>query len=47
MAVTDISNKIKTGQIEVGLAVGFESMTDKCVFTCMPNVASILTSLLS
>lgn len=29
MAVTDISNKIKAGQIEVGLAVGFESMTDK------------------
>ncbi|KAI0719999.1 3-ketoacyl-CoA thiolase [Cerioporus squamosus] len=28
MAVTDISNKIKTGQIEIGLAVGFESMTD-------------------
>ncbi|KAI0673345.1 3-ketoacyl-CoA thiolase [Trametes maxima] len=28
MAVTDISNKIRVGQIEVGLAVGFESMTD-------------------
>ena len=31
MAVTDISNKVKTGQIEIGLAVGFESMTDKYV----------------
>ena len=29
MAVTDISNKIRAGQIEIGLAVGFESMTDK------------------
>ncbi|KAH9944203.1 3-ketoacyl-CoA thiolase [Epithele typhae] len=28
MAVTDISNKIKAGQIDVGLAVGFESMSD-------------------
>ncbi|KAI0756796.1 3-ketoacyl-CoA thiolase [Daedaleopsis nitida] len=28
MAVTDISNKIRAGQIEIGLAVGFESMTD-------------------
>jgi len=27
MAVTDISNKIRAGQIEVGLAVGFESMS--------------------
>ena len=33
MAVTDISNKIKAGQIEIGLAVGFESMTDKCALT--------------
>ncbi|KAJ3003593.1 hypothetical protein NUW54_g5214 [Trametes sanguinea] len=29
MAVTDISNKIRAGQIEIGLAVGFESMTDR------------------
>ncbi|KAI1789798.1 3-ketoacyl-CoA thiolase [Ganoderma leucocontextum] len=28
MAVTDISNKIKAGQIDIGLAVGMESMTD-------------------
>ncbi|KAI8990477.1 3-ketoacyl-CoA thiolase [Trametes punicea] len=28
MAVTDIANKIRVGQIEIGLAVGFESMTD-------------------
>lgn len=29
MAVSDIANKIKTGQIGVGLAVGVESMTQK------------------
>lgn len=42
MAVTDISNKIKAGQIEIGLAVGMESMTDKCVhcFTSMPEPKS-------
>ncbi|KAH9942932.1 3-ketoacyl-CoA thiolase [Amylocystis lapponica] len=28
MAVTDIANKIRVGQIQVGLAVGFESMSD-------------------
>ncbi|KAI0830524.1 3-ketoacyl-CoA thiolase [Trametes gibbosa] len=28
MAVTEISNKIRAGQIEIGLAIGFESMTD-------------------
>lgn len=30
MAVTEISNKVRAGQIEIGLAVGFESMTDRC-----------------
>ena len=35
MAVTDISNKIRTGQIEVGLAVGMESMTDRYVCRLM------------
>lgn len=29
MAVTDISNKIKAGQIDVGLAIGIESMSQK------------------
>lgn len=29
MAVTDIANKVKVGQIEVGLAVGMESMSSK------------------
>ncbi|KAJ3556443.1 hypothetical protein NM688_g2031 [Phlebia brevispora] len=28
MAVTDIANKIRAGQIDIGLAVGVESMTD-------------------
>ncbi|OJT02742.1 3-ketoacyl-CoA thiolase B, peroxisomal [Trametes pubescens] len=28
MAVTEISNKVRAGQIEIGLAIGFESMTD-------------------
>ena len=31
MAVTDISNKIRVGQIDIGLAIGAESMTNKCV----------------
>lgn len=31
MAVTDIANKIRTGQIQVGLAVGVESMSQKYV----------------
>lgn len=30
MAVTDISNKIRVGQIDIGLAIGAESMTHKC-----------------
>ena len=29
MAVTDIANKIRSGQIDVGLAVGVESMSQK------------------
>lgn len=32
MAVTTIANQIRAGQIEVGLAIGVESMTAKCVF---------------
>ena len=32
MAVTTISNQIRAGQIEVGLAVGIESMTAQCVY---------------
>ena len=31
MAVTDIANKIRVGQIEAGLAVGIESMSQKYV----------------
>lgn len=31
MAVTTVSNQIRVGQIEIGLAVGVESMTAKCV----------------
>ena len=31
MAVTDIANKIRVGQIQVGLAVGMESVSQKCV----------------
>jgi acetyl-CoA acyltransferase 1 len=30
MAVTTIANQIRGGQIEVGLAIGIESMTQKC-----------------
>jgi acetyl-CoA acyltransferase 1 len=33
MAVTAISNQIRAGQIEVGLAIGIESMTAKYVFS--------------
>lgn len=29
MAVTDVANKIRAGQIDVGLAVGVESMSQK------------------
>ena len=29
MAVADIANKIRAGQIEIGLAVGIESMSQK------------------
>ena len=35
MAVTDISNKIKTGQIEIGLAVGIDSMSQQ--YVCTPK----------
>lgn len=31
MAVTSIANQIRAGQISVGLAVGVDSMTFKCV----------------
>ena len=31
MAVTTIANQIRAGQIEIGLAIGVESMSDKCV----------------
>jgi hypothetical protein len=31
MAVTTIANQVRSGQIEVGLAIGVESMTDKYV----------------
>jgi acetyl-CoA acyltransferase 1 len=31
MAVTSVANQIRAGQIEVGLAVGVESMSFKCV----------------
>ena len=31
MAVTDIANKIRAGQIEIGLAVGVESMSQQYV----------------
>lgn len=37
MAVTDIANKIKTGQIEVGLAVGMESMSTNPDFGWKPR----------
>ena len=29
MAVTDIANKVRVGQIDIGLAVGVESMSGK------------------
>ena len=29
MAVTSIANQIRTGQIEIGLAIGVESMSEK------------------
>lgn len=31
MAVTTIGNQIKSGQIDIGLAVGVESLSSKCV----------------
>jgi acetyl-CoA acyltransferase 1 len=31
MATTTIANQIRTGQIDIGLAVGIESMSEKCV----------------
>ena len=31
MAITDIANKIRAGQIQVGLAIGVESMSQECV----------------
>lgn len=29
MAITTVSNQIRTGQIEIGLAIGVESMSEK------------------
>ena len=40
MAVTDIANKIRAGQIDIGLAVGVESMS-------FQYVSVIITLLLS
>jgi acetyl-CoA acetyltransferase len=37
MAVTTIANQIKAGQIQIGLALGVESMSQKQGFLpCMP-----------
>lgn len=30
MAVQSVSNSIRNGEIDIGLAIGFESMTAKC-----------------
>jgi acetyl-CoA acyltransferase 1 len=35
MAVTTIANQIRSGQIEIGLAVGVESMSEKYVAPAM------------
>lgn len=36
MAVTAIANQIRSGQIEVGLAIGVESMSEKCALSTLP-----------
>ncbi|KAI0347814.1 thiolase [Trametopsis cervina] len=41
MAITDISNKIKAGQIEVGLAIGIESMSTNPDDPWTPNSAAV------
>jgi acetyl-CoA acyltransferase 1 len=38
MAVSAISNQIRNGEIEVGLAVGFESMSATCVSVLFTSV---------
>jgi acetyl-CoA acetyltransferase len=35
MAVSNIANQIRNGEIEVGLAVGFESMSATFVFSSL------------
>ncbi|KAI0689874.1 thiolase [Cytidiella melzeri] len=41
MAVTDISNKIRAGQIEAGLAIGIESMSQNSEGAWTPNSAAV------
>ncbi|KAI0094376.1 thiolase [Irpex rosettiformis] len=41
MAVTDISNKIKVGQIDIGLAVGIESMSQNPDDPWTPNSVAV------
>jgi acetyl-CoA acetyltransferase len=36
MAATAVANQIRSGQIEIGLAVGVESMSEKCVRSSPP-----------
>ncbi len=36
MAATTVANQIRSGQIEIGLAVGVESMSEKCVRSDFP-----------
>lgn len=43
MAITTISNQIKAGQIDIGIAVGAESMSAKCVFSPKTACLSVLS----
>jgi acetyl-CoA acyltransferase 1 len=48
MAVTTIANQIRSGQIEIGLAVGVESMSQKYAFyPLFTHCAHVLYSLQS
>jgi len=40
MAATAVANQIRSGQIEIGLAVGVESMSEKCVRSPPTSVIS-------
>lgn len=45
MAVSNVANQIRNGEIEIGFAVGFESMSATCVLSLNPSYGQTLTPL--